>query len=84
MWSSGQQWLGAWETLPGDSAPRELAFPASEVVTGFLFTTIEDLPHAREPRTSRHNGVTENKHLYFNDLEHKIIYNELRAKRGKI
>lgn len=82
MWSSGQQWLGARETLPGDSAPQELAFPASEVVTTFLFTTIEDLPRVREPGTFRHNGVTEDKHLYFNDLEHKITYNELRAKHG--
>ena len=76
--------MGAQEILPGDSAPRGWAFPASSVVTAFPFTTTEDLPHTLGPRTFRHNGITKNKSPYFNDLEHKIIYNELRAKYGDI
>lgn len=69
---------------PGDPACIKILDPASSVVTAFRFTTTEDLPHTLGLRTFRHNGITKNKSPYFNDLEHKIIYNELRAKYGDI
>lgn len=68
--------------LRGDSALRELALPESGVTAAFLVTIVEN--HAPGLRTFRHKGVTENKHLHFKDLEHKIMHNELRAIHGNI